>query len=65
MFSKIKITLVACALFIAGGMMMSGNSIAQTNPDCPNGCVQGSGGCSCNGWHSCLEEYDWGDVKVQ
>lgn len=27
------------------------------NDMCPNGCVNGSGGCFCNGWYPTLSEY--------
>ncbi|MCH7402744.1 hypothetical protein ACFOUP_05470 [Belliella kenyensis] len=64
MFSKIKITLVACMLFVAGGMMMSSNSEAQINPDCPNGCLQGSDGCFCFQEYQELSEFDWGDSEA-
>ncbi|MCH7411057.1 hypothetical protein MM239_16750 [Belliella sp. DSM 111904] len=61
MFSKIKITLVACMLFVAGGMMMGSSNQLQASMDCPNGCVQGYTGCFCHQFHWFLAEYDWND----
>lgn len=30
----------------------------EINPDCPNGCVSGWGGCRCNGWYPQFAEYN-------
>ncbi|MDR0748348.1 MAG: NVEALA domain-containing protein [Tannerellaceae bacterium] len=29
----------------------------QINPECPNGCIDDSGGCYCNGSHPQYKEY--------
>ncbi len=30
---------------------------AQVNPDCPNGCLDGGAGCTCNGYHPHYLDY--------
>lgn len=30
---------------------------AQVNPDCPNGCLDGGPGCTCNGYHPHYLDY--------
>ena len=32
------------------------NAKALASDLCPNGCVDGSGGCYCNGWYPCYAE---------
>ncbi|WP_229800659.1 hypothetical protein, partial [Mongoliitalea lutea] len=65
MFSKIKITLVACILFVAGGMMMSSVNQLQASSTCPNGCVRGYTGCYCHSFYWFLSEYNWDDEEIQ
>jgi hypothetical protein len=31
----------------------------EINPNCPNGCVEGSGGCTCNGSYPQYKEATW------
>ena len=31
----------------------------EINPDCPNGCVKGAGGCFCYEYYPHFKEYDW------
>jgi len=35
------------------------NAKDEINPECPNGCVAGSKGCYCYGWHYGLGEHKW------
>lgn len=32
---------------------------SEINPDCPNGCISGGGGCYCYHKYSDLQEYKW------
>ena len=69
------IAIIAIAAFAAFNMNVSSKgaglsdiSLANVealakseNPDCPNGCVKGDGGCYCYAWYPCYAEYDHGD----
>ncbi len=54
-------------------MTITGALVVQTNiqeakavnPECPNGCVRGGGGCYCNGWYDGLKEYSWPEDKLK
>ncbi len=34
---------------------------SEINPDCPNGCIKGSGGCYCFTSYPQYKEYNWGN----
>ena len=50
-----KTFIIPVALF---GIFFVGSFYNKANagPNCPNGCVDGSGGCYCNGWYGCYAE---------
>lgn len=40
-------------------------SKASVSSDCPNGCVEGQGGCHCNGDYPDLREAKWSKPKLE
>lgn len=65
-----KILSIGCFATIAAAIGFNANKsvnevsvseLISTNTEalayCPNGCIDQSGGCDCNGWHKYYKEY--------
>lgn len=50
---------VAVIAIIVAGMVTATSVRADINPECPNGCVEGSGGCYCFDNYPQYAEHVW------
>ena len=58
MKAKIRLSMVAFFLFIAGGLFVgSSNPTVAQGSGCPNGCMGPGDGCFCHIWHFAYKEY--------
>lgn len=58
MNEKIKVIILACFLFVAGGLLVgSPNSTNAQGSGCPNGCMGPGDHCFCHIWHFGFKEY--------
>lgn len=63
---KKKILLfVAVVAFAIAGVFTVTKVEAKINPDCPNGCVAGRGGCHCFKDYPDLAEHHWKEDDVK
>ncbi|HRR11042.1 MAG: hypothetical protein KBA42_06420 [Bacteroidales bacterium] len=61
---KSRVKIVLTSLFLMGFLTIgyfASRTIANTpiNPECPNGCKEGSGGCYCYQHYKDLREANW------
>lgn len=54
---------VAVAALSIGGIFTINSVQAHINPDCPNGCIRGGGGCHCFDDYPNLSEASWPEEK--
>ncbi|MGE0077538.1 MAG: hypothetical protein AB7S48_06735 [Bacteroidales bacterium] len=59
MKKKIFMSIAIIAITAIGFISIANSTYATISSDCPNGCVEGSGGCHCNGDYPDLREAKW------
>ena len=54
---RLAICLAVVVVATVGALVFTpSKTVAQVNPDCPNGCVPGNLSCQCNGYHPDVNE---------
>jgi hypothetical protein len=59
-YKFVSITIIAIVM-VFGSQLINAKIPPITDPDCPNGCVEGNTGCHCHIDYPNLKEYIWVD----